>query len=163
SLTYTFTATRAGIWMYHCATMPMSAHIANGMYGAVIIEPADLPAVDRSYVLVQGEYYLGPQGGEVSMERLATEQPDLTVFNGYAAQCGHEPLPADTGDRVRIWLLNAGPNRAESFHVIGGQFDTVWAEGAYLLNRAADSGSQALALQPAQGGFVELVFPEAGS
>src|SRR5690606_28941344 len=57
SLTYTFPATRAGIWMYHCATTPMTAHIANGMYGAVVIEPADLPAVDRSYVLVQGEYY----------------------------------------------------------------------------------------------------------
>ena len=162
SLTYTFTATRAGIWMYHCSTMPMTAHIANGMYGAVIIEPDDLPEVERSYALVQGEYYLGPQGGEVDMDRLATEKPDLVTFNGYAGQYDHAPLPARVGERVRVWVLDAGPNRATSFHVVGGQFDTVWMEGRYLLNRATGTGSQALGLQPAQGGFVELVFPEAG-
>lgn len=162
TLTYTFTATRAGIWMYHCSTMPMSAHIANGMAGAVIIEPADLPAVDHSYVLVQSEYYLGPQDGEVDVERIATGVPDLVTFNGYAAQYDHAPLTARVGDRVRFWVLDVGPNRATSFHVVGGQFDTVWSEGRYLLNRANDTGSQALALQPAQGGFVELVMPEAG-
>lgn len=167
SLVYTFTATRAGIWMYHCSTMPMSAHIANGMYGAVVIEPAAgsaeaLPPVDHSYVLVQGEYYLGPQDGEVDVERLAAERPDLVVFNGYAAQYDHAPLAARVGERVRLWLLDAGPNRAMSFHVVGGQFDTVWAEGRYLVDRASTTGSQALALQPAQGGFVELTFPEAG-
>lgn len=162
-LTYTFTATRSGIWMYHCSTMPMTAHIANGMYGAVIIEPDDLPAVDRSYVLVQGEYYLGDhEGGEVSIDSLAAEKPDLVTFNGYASQYDHAPLPAKTGERVRFWVLDAGPNRASSFHIVGGQFDTVWSEGRYLINRAVDTGSQALGLQPAQGGFVELVFPEAG-
>ncbi|MGD9606107.1 MAG: multicopper oxidase domain-containing protein [Leucobacter sp.] len=162
SLTYTFTATRSGIWMYHCSTMPMSAHIANGMYGAVVIEPEGLPRADRSYVLVQGEYYLGPQGGEVDVDRVATGQPDLVTFNGYAAQYDHAPLPARVGERVRIWVLDAGPNRASSFHVVGGQFDTVWSEGRYLIERAEGTGSQALGLQPAQGGFVELVPPEAG-
>lgn len=162
SLTYTFTATRSGIWMYHCATMPMSAHIANGMYGAVIIEPDDLPEVDRSYALVQGEYYLGPQDGEVDLDRLQAGRPDLVTFNGYASQYAYDPLPAVVGERVRVWILDAGPDRASSFHVIGGQFDTVWAEGRYLIDRASDTGSQALALQPAQGGFIELVFPEAG-
>lgn len=164
SLTYTFTATRAGIWMYHCSTMPMSTHIANGMYGAVVIEPAGLPAVDRSYVLVQGEYYLGDHdGGTVDPDRIATRNPDLVTFNGYANQYDHAPLPARVGERVRIWVLDAGIERPSSFHVIGGQFDTVWAEGAYLLDHATDTGSQALALQPAQGGFVELAFPEAGT
>jgi len=162
SLTYTFTATRSGMWMYHCSTMPMSAHIANGMYGAVVVEPDDLPEVDRSFVLVQGEAYLGPQDGEVDMDRLASGVPDLVTFNGYANQYGHEPLAAKAGERVRFWVLDAGPNRASSFHVVGGQFDTVWSEGRYLINRARDTGSQALALQPAQGGFVELTFPEAG-
>ncbi|MGF3056036.1 multicopper oxidase domain-containing protein [Microbacterium sp. YY-01] len=163
SLTYTFTATRSGIWMYHCSTMPMTAHIANGMYGAVIIEPDDLPAVDRSYVLVQGEYYLGAHdGGEVDMDSLQQEKPDLVVFNGYANQYDHEPLPARVGERVRIWVLDAGPNRASSFHIVGGQFDTVWSEGRYLINRAIDTGAQVLPLLPAQGGFVELTFPEAG-
>lgn len=164
SLTYTFTATRAGIWMYHCSTMPMTAHIANGMYGGVVIEPADLPAVDRSYVLVQGEYYLGDHdGGEADMDRIATRNPDLVTFNGYANQYDHAPLPAKVGERVRVWVLDAGIERPTSFHVVGGQFDTVWSEGAYLLNRSADAGSQTLGLQPAQGGFVELTFPEKGT
>ncbi|MGP6176641.1 multicopper oxidase domain-containing protein [Microbacterium sp. A196] len=162
SLTYTFTATRSGIWMYHCSTMPMTAHIANGMFGAVVIEPDDLPTVDRSYVLIQSEYYLGADSGEVDVDALAAEEPDLVVFNGYANQYDHAPLPATTGERVRIWMLDVGPNRASSFHVVGGQFDTVWSEGRYLIDRAVDTGSQALALQPAQGGFVELTFPEAG-
>lgn len=162
-LTYRFTATRAGIWMYHCSTMPMTAHIANGMYGAVVIEPDDLPGVDRSYVLVQGEYYLGDyRGGEVDVDKIATRNPDLVTFNGYANQYDHAPLSAAVGERVRVWVLDAGIERATSFHVIGGQFDTVWAEGAYLLNRAVGVGSQALALAPAQGGFVELQFAEAG-
>ncbi|GAA5152944.1 multicopper oxidase domain-containing protein [Microbacterium pseudoresistens] len=163
SLTYTFTATRAGIWMYHCSTMPMTAHIANGMYGAVVIEPDDLPAVDRSYVLVQGEYYLGDHdGGVVDLDALATGRPDLVVFNGYANQYDHAPLPARVGERVRVWVLDAGVERPTSFHVVGGQFDTVWSEGRYLIDRVEGAGSQALGLMPAQGGFVELIFPEAG-
>lgn len=176
-LTYTFTATRSGIWMYHCSTMPMSAHIANGMFGAVIIEPNDLPAVDRSYVLVQSEYYLGGSGGKASSgkadspagpgsvdsEKIAAERPDLVVFNGVASQYARNPLTARVGERIRVWLLDAGPNRASSFHVIGGQFDTVWSEGQFLIDHATDTGSQALALQSAQGGYVELVFPEAGN
>ncbi|MGO3148301.1 MAG: multicopper oxidase domain-containing protein, partial [Leucobacter sp.] len=162
-LVYTFTATRAGIWMYHCSTMPMTAHIANGMYGAVIIEDPSLPPVDRSYVLVQGEYYLGDtDGGEVDPDKIATRNPDLVVFNGYANQYDHAPLPATVGERVRVWVLDAGIERSTSFHVIGGQFDTVWAEGRYLINRSKGTGSQALGLFPAQGGFVELTFPEAG-
>jgi len=164
SLTYRFTATRAGIWLYHCATMPMSAHIANGMFGAVVIEPPGLPAVDRSYLLVQSELYLGGPGGQVDVDKLAAEQPDLVVFNGYANQYDHQPLPARVGERVRVWVLNAGPNRASSFHVVGGQFDTVWSEGAYQLrpDDPGSGGAQVLPLLPAQGGFVELTFPEAG-
>lgn len=165
SLLYTFTATRAGIWMYHCSTMPMSAHIANGMFGTVVIEPDGLPEVDRSYVLAQSEFYLGAQDAEVDTGKLAAEKPDLVVFNGYANQYVHRPLPARVGERVRIWLLDVGPNRASSFHVIGGQFDTTWFEGNYLLDHreGTDGGSQALALGVAQGGFVELRFPEAGN
>ena len=169
SLVYRFTAERAGVWMYHCSTMPMTAHIANGMAGAVVIEPDDLPAVDRSYLLVQSELYLGPQGGTVDVDQaLAAEGEDLVVFNGYADQYAARPLEATAGERVRVWVLDAGPNRPSSFHVIGSQFDRTWAEGAYLLGSAdgpadgRDGGSQALALQPAQGGFVETVFPEPG-
>jgi nitrite reductase (NO-forming) len=149
--------------MYHCSTMPMTAHIANGMYGAVVIEPRDLPAVAESYVLVQGEYYLGDHdGGSVDTAKIAADEPDLVVFNGYANQYDHAPLTAKVGERVRVWVLDAGPNRSTSFHIVGGQFDTVWSEGRYLIDHATDTGSQALGLMPAQGGFVELTFPEAG-
>ncbi len=163
-LTYTFTATMSGVWMYHCSTMPMSAHIANGMFGAVVIDPPDLPAVDREYLLVQSEYYLGPQGGEVDMDRLATGDPDVVAFNGYANQYDAEPFPARVGERVRVWVLAAGPNRGTAFHVVGGQFDTVFSEGAYRLRpgNAEAGGAQVLGLAVAQGGFVELAFPEAG-
>ena len=163
SLVYTFTATMAGIWMYHCSTHPMSMHIANGMFGAVIIEPPDLAPVDREYVLVQGELYLGPQGDTADAEKIAAASPDLVAFNGYANQYQYRPLEASVGERVRIWVLDAGPNIASSFHGVGGQFDTVFAEGRYLLQPADPGGSQALGLQPAQGGFVELTFPEAGN
>ncbi|HEY5978405.1 MAG TPA: multicopper oxidase domain-containing protein [Microlunatus sp.] len=161
SLTYRFRATRAGVWMYHCSTMPMSAHIANGLFGAVVIEPPHLPRVDRSYLLVQSELYLGDQGGEVDVTKLAAEDPDLVVFNGFANQYDHATLTARVGERVRIWVLDAGPNRPTSFHVVGGQFDTTYAEGAYLLRRG-EGGAQSLGLQAAQGGFVELTFPEPG-
>lgn len=165
SLTYNFTATRSGIWMYHCATMPMSLHIANGMFGAVIIDPPDLPEVDKEFLLVQSEFYLGPQGGEPTMERITTQHPDMVAFNGYGNQYVFDPLEARVGETVRVWVLDVGPNRPASFHVVGGQFDTVFFEGDYQLRDGGSTGtggSQALALQPAQGGFVELVFPEAG-
>ena len=161
SLTYRFTAERAGIWMYHCSSMPMSAHIANGMYGAVVVEPRDLAPVDRSYLLVQSEHYYGEPGDVVDLEKLRAERPDAVVFNGYANQYDEQPLVARTGERVRVWVLDAGPNRPTSFHVVGGQFDTVYAEGAYLL-RPGEGGAQSLALAAAQGGFVELSFPEPG-
>lgn len=163
-LTYRLTATRAGIWMYHCSTMPMTAHIANGMFGAVVIEPRGLPRVDREYLLVQSELYLGEDGGVVDTDKLQAERPDLVVFNGYANQYDHRPLPARAGERVRFWVLDAGPSRASSFHVVGGQFDTVWTEGDYSLrpgNRSG-GGAQVLPLLPAQGGFVELELPEPG-
>ncbi|MCE3552005.1 multicopper oxidase domain-containing protein [Pseudonocardia sp. RS11V-5] len=163
SLVYRFTATRAGIWMYHCSSMPMSAHIANGLFGAVVVDPPGLPPVDRSYVLVQSELYLGPQHGTVDVDSLRAEKPDAVVFNGYADQYDHRPLLARTGERVRIWVLDAGPNRGAAFHVVGGQFDTVYVEGGYQLRPDTGAGgSQTLALAPSQGGFVELTLPQAG-
>lgn len=166
SLTYRFTATRAGIWMYHCSSMPMSAHIANGLFGAVIIDPPDLPAVDRSYVLVQSEHYYGGDTQPVDVDKLLVEEPDAVVFNGYHNAYDHAPLQAKVGERVRIWLLDAGPNRPLSFHVVGGQFDRTWSEGDWVLGSAGapsrTHGSQALALAVSQGGFVEMVFDEPG-
>lgn len=166
SLTYRFTATRAGVWMYHCSTMPMTAHIANGLFGAVVIEPPGLPRVDREYVLVQSEQYHGADGAVADLDKVAAEDADAVVFNGYPDQYAHEPLRARTGERVRLWVLDAGPSRASSFHVVGGQFDTVFNEGAWQLGSrsgpARDAGAQVLPLLPAQGGFVELVLDEPG-
>jgi len=171
SLRYRFTAERAGVWMYHCSTPPMSTHIAAGMHGAVIIEPeGGLPKADREYLLVQSETFVVPRSGtegedpkEVDSEALMEERPSFVSFNGIAEQYDQHPLTAKVGERVRFWVLDSGPNRAMSFHVIGGQFDTVYAEGAYRLGpRAKTAGAQALGLQPAQGGFVELTFPEPG-
>ena len=165
-LTYRFVAKRAGIWMYHCSTMPMSAHIANGLFGAVVIDPPELQPVDKSFVLVQSEHYYGADSGPVDMDKLLAEKPDAVVFNGYHNAYDHEPLKVKVGERVRIWVLDAGPNRPLSFHVVGGQFDTTYAEGDWLLGSAKapspTGGSQVLALAAAQGGFVELTFPEAG-
>ncbi|MGO4596124.1 multicopper oxidase domain-containing protein [Terrabacter sp. 2RAF25] len=168
SLTYRFTATRAGIWLYHCSTMPMSAHLAAGLVGAVVIEPPELPAVERSYVFVQSEIYLGTNSSkgsadEVDAAKAGADTPDLVAFNGVADQYDTSPLPAQVGQRVRFWVLDAGPNRATSFHVVGAQFDTAYAEGAWLLRPGASrGGSQSLSLGPGQGGFVETVFDEPG-
>jgi len=170
SLEYTFTATRAGIWMYHCSTMPMSQHIANGMFGAVVIEPVDLEPVDRQFVLVQSDQYLGADGAPADAAKVAAGIPDVVGFNGRAFQYDAHPLAARAGERVRIWVLDAGPNASWSFHVVGTQFDTVWSEGAYTVRHGVSSdgltsgvtGVQTLALLAAEGGFVELVPVEAG-
>ena len=164
-LDYNFTLHRAGIWLYHCSTMPMSAHIAAGMFGAVIVPPHDLPRADREYYLVQSETYLSEHNGaEINTAKIANETPDLTMFNGHANQYVFEPLKAKVGEWVRIWVLAAGPSRGCYFHVVGTQFDTVFKEGAYTLKRGnpEGGGSQALDLTSAQGGFVEMVFEEPG-
>ena len=176
-LEYTITTDHAGGWLYHCASMPMSVHLAAGMVGALIVPPAGLAEADREYVLVQSEHYLVPEGAPgseaavhegahpVSPAKIAAERPDATVFNGHASQYVHAPLEARVGERVRLWVLAAGPSRGISFHVVGGVFDTVFKEGEYLLRPDNENGggAQALDLAAAQGGFVELVFEEPGT
>ena len=168
SLVYTFKAQHSGIWLYHCSTSPMSLHLASGMHGAVIIDPPGLPAVDREYVIVASEVYLGPEGGEPNTDKIAAKTPDLMTFNGVAFQYHQQPLKAKVGERVRFWVMAAGPSLPTSFHTVGLQFDQVFFEGAWTLggpNRigaAWSGGSQALGLQPAQGGFVECVASEPG-
>lgn len=175
SLVYEYTAERAGIWMYHCSTAPMSTHIASGMHGAVIIEPADIDPVDHEFVIVQSEVYLAneahspEEAEEVNADKIVNGTPDRVVFNGIANQYDQERFEVKTGERVRFWVLDAGPNVPFAFHIVGGQFDTYWIEGAYHLRQgvsssgATDGGSQVLSLLPAEGGFVELEFPEAGN
>jgi nitrite reductase len=168
SLQYNFTATRSGIWLYHCSTAPMSVHLAAGMHGAVIIDPPGLSQVDHEFVLIQSEIYLGPEGGSTDEAKVAAKTPDLMAFNGMAFQYKYRPLQVRSGQRVRFWLMDAGPSLPCTFHVVGGQFDQVFYEGAWTLGGPDQigarwsGGSQALNLGPCQGGFVEFVPPQAG-
>jgi nitrite reductase (NO-forming) len=159
-LLYRFTATNAGIFMYHCGTPPVIHHIGSGMYGAIIIDPPNLPAVDHEFVMVQSELYAATKSEPPDFTRMLDEQWDAVVFNGYVNQYQAAPVRVERDERVRIWVLDAGPSENSSFHVIGTIFDTVFKEGAYLLRPGAPErgGSQALDLQPAQGGFVEFTF-----
>jgi nitrite reductase (NO-forming) len=164
SLVYRFTAQHSGAWLYHCSTMPMLQHIANGMYGAVIIDPPDLDHVDHEYVMVASELFVGTRAGGADPAKLRTDSWDAAMFNGYPDQYVHAPLKAKVGERVRWWVVAAGPIEGTAFHIVGTQFDTVFKEGAYQLRagNAEHGASQVLDLAPAQGGFVEQTFTEPG-
>ena len=165
SLTYTFKAERAGMWLYHCGAMPMSMHMSAGMHGAVIVDPPDLPPVDREFTLVQSEVYLNDKN-EPDAQKAMAGTADYVVFNGIPYQYNVKPLEVKTGQRVRFWVMAAGPNYGTSFHVIGGQFDTVFKEGTYMVQNGSSpqwAGAQTLGLHASEGGFVEMVFPEAGT
>ena len=163
SLVYEFVARRSGIWMYHCATAPMSLHIANGMFGAVIIDPPDLPPVDAEYSLVASAVWLGERDTGADAARVSDGSYDHTAFNGYPHQYVDAPLRAAVGDTVRFWVLDVGPDNPVSFHLVGEIFDAVFSEGRHLIRDATDTGAQVLPLLPAQGGFVEVTFDEPGT
>ena len=165
SHTYHFVAKYAGAWLYHCATEPMLMHMGNGMYGALIIDPTDIAPVAAQYVLVGSELFFGPQGGAGDYAKMLADKPDAVVFNGFPFAYQHVPLQARVGDRVRVWVVDAGPTRDLAFHVVGAPFETTYLDGAYTL-RAADSangGAQTLPVDPGDGGFVEFTFTQPGS
>ena len=165
-LVYEWTAEYAGVWMYHCGTAPALHHIANGMYGMVIVEPAEgLPPVDKEFALVQSEWYLGAQGEPADLIKAsaAAPAPDFVVFNGVANQYKDTPLKVETGERVRIFVLDAGPSIDSSFHIVGTIFDSVIKEGIALTRgNTGNWGSQAVDLSPAQGAIVEFTTAEDG-
>jgi nitrite reductase (NO-forming) len=163
SVVYQFEAKHAGLFMYHCGTAPTLHHIGNGMYGAIIIDPPALVPVDHEFLLVQSELYTGPEGAPGDLTKMQNEKWDAVVFNGYVNQYQHRPIRVEPGQRVRAWVLDVGPSENSSFHIVGTVFDTVFKEGDYSLRPGpARGGAQALDLQPAQGGFVEFTFDEAG-
>jgi nitrite reductase (NO-forming) len=133
---FTFKALNAGLFVYHCATAPVGMHIANGMYGLILVEPPQgLPPVDHEYYVMQGDFYTtgkyrekGHQGFDI--ERAIDEKPTYVLFNGReGALTGDKALKANTGQTVRLYVGNGGPNLVSSFHVIGEIFDKVWYEG----------------------------------
>lgn len=139
--TFSFTALNPGLYVYHCATAPVGMHIANGMYGLILVEPkGGMPAVDREYYVQQGEFYTRGNYGVAGeqpfdMQRAIDEDPAYVVFNGsVGALMGDGALTAETGETVRLYVGNGGPNLISSFHVIGEIFDRVWTEGGNAIN-----------------------------
>jgi nitrite reductase (NO-forming) len=133
---FTFTALNPGLFIYHCATAPVPMHMANGMYGMILVQPKEgLPKVDHEYYVMQSEFYTTGKFGEhgmqsLDMEKGVEEKPTYVVFNGsVGAITGDHALKAMAGQRVRIFVGNAGPNLTSSFHVIGEIFDNVYPEG----------------------------------
>lgn len=133
---FSFTALNAGLYVYHCATAPVGMHIANGMYGLILVEPQEgLPKVDKEYYVMQGEFYTegkyGAQGLQsFDMEKAIREDADYVVFNGsVGAMTGDNAITAEVGEKVRLFVGNGGPNLVSSFHVIGEIFDNVHTEG----------------------------------
>ena len=138
---FSFKAINRGLYVYHCATAPVGMHIANGMYGLILVEPKEgLPKVDREYYVMQSEFYTAGKNGApglqpFSMEKAIEEKPDYVVFNGaVGAITGDKALTAKTGETVRLFLGNGGPNLISSFHLIGEIFDRVFHEGGTTTN-----------------------------
>ncbi|MEX0816379.1 MAG: multicopper oxidase domain-containing protein [Gaiellales bacterium] len=155
SFSFRFKAADAGVFMYHCGTKPVLAHIANGMYGAIVVEPKEgLPAVDNEYVLVASEWYLNGDGikepASLDMSKARAMTPDWTTFNGYANQYVTHPLTAQPGETTRFWVVAAGPTLDTNFHVVGTILDRAWVDGDMT---KFEQGVQTVAV-PAGGGAV---------
>lgn len=172
TIEFEFTLNYPGIFMYHCGTPMILEHIASGMYGAVVVEPrAGYPTkVDREYVVIQSEFYVKPDPGKRKVDggplyvldgdKLRAAQPAYTVFNGVHNVMVNNPLSAKPGERVRLHVLNVGPSKTSSFHVVGTLFDRVWIEGN------PDNqfrGMQTVLLGSSNSATVEFMIPEAGS
>ena len=139
---FTFTALNPGLYVYHCATAPVGMHVANGMYGLILVEPHEgLRLVDHEYYVMQGEVYTKGRYGEeglqpFDMEKAVGEKAEYVVFNGSVGSLvGDKALTARVGDRVRLFIGNGGPNLVSSFHVIGEIFDNVYTEGGTTVNQ----------------------------
>jgi nitrite reductase (NO-forming) len=140
----TFKAMNPGLYIYHCAAPPIPAHIANGLYGLVLVEPEKgLPKVDREYYIMQSEFYTEQEIGTPGLETFSSnkgfqEKPEYVVFNGHAeALTGKGSLKAKVGETVRLYVGNIGPNLISSFHLIGEIFDRVYRESS-LANPESD-------------------------
>lgn len=139
--TFTFRALNPGLYVYHCAMAPVPVHIANGMYGLILVEPKQgMPAVDHEFYIMQGDFYTKGRHAEAGLQafdfqKLYDEKPDYVVFNGAVGSLmGEKALQANVGETVRLFVGNGGPNLTSSFHAIGEVFDNVFVEGGTLVN-----------------------------
>ena len=163
TLSFSFKADHPGAFMYHCGTAPAMMHIADGMYGTIIVDAATpLPAA-KEYALVQSEFYTmkgAPGVLQGDYPKMQNGAPDYVVFNGVANHyTGGNALVADPGRRIRLWVVNAGPNDFSAFHVVGAILDKVYPDGnpANVL-----SGMQTYTVPPGGGAMVELTIPNEG-
>jgi nitrite reductase (NO-forming) len=156
-ITIEFVAKHPGVFMYHCATQPILMHTSAGMMGMMVVKPRDLPKVDKELWLTQEEFYLGAPGKPADMDKMAAETPDVLAFNGYANQYKANPITVRRGERIRMYLLDAGPSKWSAFHVIGTVFDRTDIEGM------VGHDSQTVNLAPSQGGWVEFTLDEEGN
>lgn len=162
SFTFSFTANDPGVFMYHCGTAPVVHHIANGMYGMIIVEPREgLPPVDRELAFVQSDFYVSDTPGAPADDaKLMTGIPDVVAFNGYAGQYKDEPIVVRRGERIRAFVLAAGPNTWSAFHVVGTIIDRAWIDGIHPENMVR--GTQTLNLSASQGAVAEFTLGEEG-
>ncbi|MBJ6366969.1 copper-containing nitrite reductase [Snuella sedimenti] len=146
--TFSFKTLNPGLYVYHCATAPVGMHIANGMYGLILVEPeGGLPPVDKEYYIMQGDFYTKGENGEpglqaFDMNKAVDEDADYVVFNGSVnALTGDNAITAKVGETVRLFVGNGGPNLTSSFHVIGEIFDNVFVEGGDMINENVQTTS----------------------
>jgi nitrite reductase (NO-forming) len=164
SLHYRFVARVPGAFMYHCGTAPAAMHIANGMYGALIVDPITFRPKAREFVLVQSEFYVTPKPAadgtrSLDWQRLLELAPDHIVFNGRANQYAAHPLEVRPNELLRLYLVNAGPNRISSFHVVGGIFERVFQDGS---QSSPLTGIQTVNVPVGGGGIFEVRLREPG-
>ncbi len=156
SMHYRFVAEHPGVFMYHCATQPVLMHTGAGMVGMFVVKPKDLAPVDKELWITQQEFYIGEPGKDADMAKMAAKQPDVIAFNGYANQYKDHPIDVEVGEKVRMYVLNAGPSIWSAFHVIGTVFDRTVVEGT------VGHDAQTISLAPSQGGWVEFTLDEEG-
>jgi nitrite reductase (NO-forming) len=165
SLHYRFVARVPGAFMYHCGTAPVAMHIANGMYGAIVVDPARPRPRAREFAFVQSEFYSTAKPGadgtlSLDWERLLALAPDHVVFNGRADQYASHPIEVRPGELLRLYVVNAGPNRISSFHVVGGIFERVFEDGSQTNPL---TGVQTVNIPVGGGAIFELRLREPGN
>ncbi len=157
SISYTFKPRYAGAFLYHCGTAPVLMHLASGMFGAIVVSPRRPLPKAREFVLVQSEFYLSEEKDGMrafDYHKMLDEEPDFVAFNGRPDQYSREPIHVKVGDRVRFWVVSAGPTLSSAFHIVGEQFEKVYLGAP---PGSAIEGVQTFAV-PAGGGMCfELV------
>lgn len=161
-ISFDWTPDFPGVFVYHCGTAPVLHHIANGMYGLIIVDPEEPLEPAREYWLIESEFYTQPGADgtwDPNMDKMRAATPDLMAFNGVAFQYKDNPLPATAGEKIRLYVGNIGPTLFSAFHVIGALFDTVYVDGN---PRNPLYGVQTYTVPPGGGSTFELTIPDPG-